>query len=144
MGSPLKSARSTSRRDGAFTDEDVAVYRENVARPGAAKAMIDYYRALVRGGGFQRMNAKGYPPIECPTLMLWGTEDIALGVELTLATQDYIPDLTLRYLPGVGHWVQQEAPDEVNAMLEAWLTGKDVPQAPGAEAFLKTLGSRSR
>ncbi|MGH0029142.1 MAG: alpha/beta fold hydrolase [Myxococcota bacterium] len=135
--------QQTSRRAGAFSDADVAVYQENVAQPGVAKAMVDYYRALVRGGGFKRMNARGYPPIECPSLMLWGTEDIALGVELTLATRDYIPDLTLRYLPGVGHWVQQEAPDEVNAMLEAWLTGKDVPQAPGAEAFLKTLPGRS-
>ena len=29
----------------------------------------------------------------------------------------------------------------MNAMLEAWLTGKDVPHAPGAEAFLRTLPS---
>jgi pimeloyl-ACP methyl ester carboxylesterase len=130
--------RSTSRPE-AFSDADIEVYRQNLARPGAAKAMVDYYRALVRGGGFQRQNALGYPPIEVPSLVLWGTEDLALGVELTLATKEFMPDLTLRYLPGVGHWVQQEAPDEVNAMLEAWLTDKDVPQAPGAEAFLRTL-----
>jgi len=31
-------------------------------------------------------------------------------------------------LPGISHWVQQEAPEAVNAMLEAWLTGESVPQ----------------
>lgn len=134
--------RNTARRPEAFADEDLEVYRAAAARPGATKAMIDYYRALVRGGGFKRQNALGYPPIEVPTLMLWGTEDVALGVELTFGTDEFIPDLTLRYLPGVGHWVQQEAPDEVNAMLEAWLTGKPVPQAPGAEAFLRRLSER--
>ena len=29
-------------------------------------------------------------------------------------------DFTLRYLP-VSHWVQQEAPEAVNEILEAWL-----------------------
>ena len=36
--------------------------------------------------------------------------------------------LTIRYLPGVSHWVQQEAPEAVNAILEAWLTGHGVPE----------------
>ena len=39
----------------------------------------------------------------------------------------FVPNLTLRYLPGVSHWVQQEAPETVNAMLEAWLADRPVP-----------------
>jgi pimeloyl-ACP methyl ester carboxylesterase len=30
--------------------------------------------------------------------------------------------LTVRYLPGVSHWVQQEAPELVNELIETWLT----------------------
>jgi pimeloyl-ACP methyl ester carboxylesterase len=67
--------------------------------------------------------------IEIPTLLLWGEEDRALGIETTYGTERHVADLTLRYLPGVSHWVQQEAPEAVNAMLEAWLEGKPVPQA---------------
>ncbi|MEA3176441.1 MAG: epoxide hydrolase 4, partial [Gammaproteobacteria bacterium] len=52
--------------------------------------------------------------------------------ELTYGTDRYVSDLTLRYLPNVSHWVQQEAPETVNQMLQAWLSGKAVPQAPGA------------
>lgn len=39
------------------------------------------------------------------------------------------PTLTMRYLPNVSHWVQQEAPETVNAMIEAWLMGRVVPEA---------------
>jgi pimeloyl-ACP methyl ester carboxylesterase len=68
-------------------------------------------------------------PIEVPTLMLWGEQDIALGKELTYGTEHYVRDLVLRYLPDVSHWVQQEAPETVNEMIEAWLLGRPVPYA---------------
>jgi pimeloyl-ACP methyl ester carboxylesterase len=108
-----------------FPDEVLQVYRDNAARPGALTAMLNYYRALLRGGGRQR--ALGYPIIDTPTLLLWGEADTALGKETTYGTERYVPNLTLRYLPNVSHWVQQEAPETVNAMLEAWLTDRPVP-----------------
>lgn len=112
-----------------FPDDVLEVYRENAARPGALTAMIHYYRALVRGGGLRRQRRLGYPEIGVPTLMVWGEEDRALGKELTYGTEAFVRDLTVRYLPGVSHWVQQEAPETVNAMLEAWLRGRRVPDA---------------
>lgn len=112
-----------------FPDEVVRVYRRNACRPGALTAMINYYRAHVRDGA-RRQRQLGYPTIEIPTLMIWGTEDRALGVETTYGTERYVSDLTVRYLPGVSHWVQQEAPELVNGMLEAWLSGRPVPVAP--------------
>ena len=87
----------------------------------------------MRGGGAGRQRKLGYPAIETPTLMIWGEEDPALGIELTHATSEFVKDLTLRTLPGVSHWVQQEAPEVVNSMLEAWLTGEPVPEAPPRE-----------
>jgi pimeloyl-ACP methyl ester carboxylesterase len=67
-------------------------------------------------------------------LMIWGEKDIALRRHLTYGTKKLVKDLTLRYLPDVSHWVQQEAPETVNAMIEAWLTGRQVPEAgPGGK-----------
>jgi pimeloyl-ACP methyl ester carboxylesterase len=117
-----------------FPEEVLRVYRENAARPGALTAMIHWYRALVRGGGALRQRRLGTPVIETPTLMIWGEEDSALGVETTYGTGEYVRDLTVRYLPGVSHWVQQEAPETVNAMLEAWLRDKPVPEADAVPA----------
>jgi pimeloyl-ACP methyl ester carboxylesterase len=113
-----------------FPREVLRVYQDSAAQPGALTAMINYYRALLRGVRANRR--RGTPQIKVPTLMLWGEADAALGKELTYGTDRYVSDLTLRYLPNVSHWVQQEAPETVNQMLQAWLSGKAVPQAPGA------------
>ena len=107
-----------------FPDDVLAVYRANALRPGGATAMINWYRAA--GRRFGDANAPA-PVIEVPTLMVWGEEDTALGKELTLGTDRYVKDLTLRYLPRVSHWVQQEAPERVNEIWGAWLDGRDVP-----------------
>jgi hypothetical protein len=40
-----------------------------------------------------------------------------------------VNDFTIRYLANVSHWVQQEAPETVNAVIKAWLAGKPVPEA---------------
>ena len=112
-----------------FPREVLKVYQEAAAQPGALTAMLNYYRALLRGVSAAR--TRGSPTITVPTLMLWGEVDAALGKELTYGTERYVSDLTLRYLPHVSHWVQQEAPETVNLMLQAWLIGESVPMAPG-------------
>lgn len=110
-----------------FPEDVLDVYRANAQQPGALTAMINYYRALVRGGGGRRQANLGHPVIETPTLLLWGEQDRALTIETTHGTEEYVRNLTLRYLPNASHWVQQDAPEDVNAMLEAWLTDEPVP-----------------
>jgi pimeloyl-ACP methyl ester carboxylesterase len=112
-----------------FTPEDLRHYREAASEPGALTAMLAYYRAYLRGGGAARQRALGFPRIDAPTLMIWGEHDTALGKETTIGTAEHVRDLTVRYLPNASHWVQQEAPETVNAMLRAWLGGSPVPQA---------------
>jgi pimeloyl-ACP methyl ester carboxylesterase len=108
-----------------FGPEVQRVYAENAMRPGALSAMVHYYRAMARGGA-RRQRALGYPPIETPTLLIWGEQDVALAKETTFGTGEYVKDLTVRYLPEASHWVQQDAPDEVNAILEAWILGRKI------------------
>jgi epoxide hydrolase 4 len=123
-----ESIRRSSVDADRFPDEVVEVYRRNAAQPGALTAMINYYRALLRGGGARRQRDAGYPVIETPTLMIWGEDDVALTKETTYGTEDYVRDLTIRYLPRVSHWVQQEAPEIVNPMIRAFLRGEPVPE----------------
>jgi pimeloyl-ACP methyl ester carboxylesterase len=93
-------------------------YAKDAQRPGAMHAMINWYRAALQLGGKLR---GPWPVIETPTLIVWGEEDAALGVELLEGTDKYVRDLTIRRLPGVSHWVQQEAPEQVNPILAEWL-----------------------
>tara|TARA_R110000824_G_scaffold118960_18_gene272508 strand:- start:26243 stop:27163 length:921 start_codon:yes stop_codon:yes gene_type:complete len=111
-----------------FPPEVLEEYRRNALLPGAMTAMINYYRAAVRHPDPDR-DFSNPPMLDTPTLMIWGEQDAALGKELTYGTANYVSDLTLRYLPQVSHWVQQEAPEAVNAMIKAWIKGEPVPEA---------------
>ena len=106
-----------------FSQADLDHYRQNALKPGAATAMVNWYRAGARNGMKKWAPGKA-PVIDIPTLMIWGEEDTALGIELTEGYGPYVKDFTLQRLPGVSHWVQQEAPEAVNARLEAWLREK--------------------
>ncbi len=103
-----------------FTEADLDHYRLNALKPGAATAMVNWYRAGARNGMKKWATGKARV-IEVPTLMIWGEEDTALGIELTEGYGPYVRDFTLNRLPGVSHWVQQEAPEAVNARLETWM-----------------------
>lgn len=101
-----------------FTPDVLDRYARDAQRPGAMRAMINWYRAALRLGGAMR---GPWPVVETPTLIVWGEQDAALGVELLEGTDQYVRDLTIQRLPGVSHWVQQEAPERVNPIVEAWL-----------------------
>ena len=120
------TGRMAGRRD-RITKEDIRVFQEAMARPGALTGGLNYYRAQIAGGGFRRIAARGFPAIETPTLILWGEDDPVLVPSTIGRAEELVQDLTLRFLPGIGHWSQQEAPEEVNEMLAAWLTERLVP-----------------
>lgn len=120
--------RKTSCNPARFPDDTLEIYRANAARPGGLRAMLNWYRAMMRSGAVRRFWGKNIPIIKTPTLFLWGDQDVALSLRTTLGTEKYVSNLTFRVLPGVSHWIQQEAPEAVNAMLEAWLRGERVPE----------------
>jgi pimeloyl-ACP methyl ester carboxylesterase len=125
-----------------FPDEVLDIYRRQALQPGALTAMINYYRALVRTPLTRRdLRALERKIAEVPTLIIWGERDSALGAELTCGTATLVRDLTLRYLPEVSHWVQQEAPEVVNAMIGAWLVGRPVPYARAGRTPRQKTGS---
>jgi len=109
-----------------FPDEVLDVYRRNALQPGTLTAMINYYRAAFRGA--KPIEARVPGKLDVPTLMIWGEQDSALGKELTYGTQNLVNDFTIHYLPGVSHWVQQEAPEKVNEILRGWLGRQSAPK----------------
>jgi pimeloyl-ACP methyl ester carboxylesterase len=98
--------------------ELIELYKDNICQPGAATAMINYYRANAL-----ELSAQAPPTrkLATPTLMIWGEGDVALDVALTEGNEAFVSDFTLMRLPGVSHWVQQEAPEQVNAAITVWL-----------------------
>ncbi len=113
----LNMAKDKSR----FPPDVLQVYADAAQPPGAMTAMVNYYRALIRD--YDMMAQAGDGQIDIPTLLIWGEEDSALNIHCCEGTEAWVPQLTLRRLPNVSHWVQQEAPETVNEILEAWLAG---------------------
>lgn len=106
-------ARQTPNFPPALLDE----MRRNVTVPGAATAMLNYYRANALRIAGPEMPVD---PIDMPTLIVWGEDDAYLSPALAKGNEEFASNLTIKRLPGVTHWVQQDAPAEVNDAITAW------------------------
>jgi epoxide hydrolase 4 len=106
---------------GNFPKADLAIYARAAQGAGAIKSMLNYYRALLR---FPDMRKVGDAMVEVPTLVIWGENDLALDIHMLDGLEQWVPKLTLHRLPGISHWVQQDAPEEVNRLLINWLEAK--------------------
>ena len=61
------------------------------------------------------------PNLTIPTLVVWAMDDLALPPSNLVGLDEIIDDLTVVQVPGCGHFVPWEAPDQFNAALEAFL-----------------------
>ena len=122
-----QAIQDSSSRPEMYSNDVLALYSQNAVRPGGLKAMINYYRELFFGGGAKRQKDLGFPIIQIPTLMCWGEDDLAITKETTYGTDKWVKNFTIRYLPRISHWVQQDAPVEVNAMIKAFILEQPVP-----------------
>ena len=107
-------------RKGSFNGAEIELYKEALRQPGALTAAVNYYRANVRRVMTQR-KASGTPAdgrIRVPTLFIFGEQDFAILPATVAGVGKYI-DAPYREsrIADSGHWVQNEAADEVNAAL---------------------------
>jgi len=105
----------------AFTADTLAFYRRAAAEPGAVTAMLSWYRGMLRGGLPPELAGK-CPVIETPTLVIWGDGDVALDVSCLDGLETHVSNLRIERLRGVSHWVQEEVPDAVNALIAGFLS----------------------
>jgi epoxide hydrolase 4 len=100
-----------------YTSDELARYAQAWSQPGAAKAIIDYYRAAVRLGSKQEIH-----PISAPTLVIWGQRDRYLGPKLAEPHHEDVPNLDrVERLPDASHWVHHDEADRVNELLVDFL-----------------------
>ncbi|MEU4314233.1 alpha/beta fold hydrolase [Nocardia sp. NPDC024068] len=113
--------RQMAVRPDTFTEEDLDEYRRNIMRPGAATAMVNYYRAAFRGFGALHRQDR----VAAPTMVIWAEDDVALGRELTRnLPARFSGPFRIEYVAECSHWVQEEHPDLVNRLLSEHLRGE--------------------
>ncbi|MEO6052356.1 MAG: alpha/beta hydrolase [Pyrinomonadaceae bacterium] len=115
-----KSLRETTAEPDVFSDGEIAEYKKAWSQPGATTAMLNYYRANIikRLFGSNEMP----PKIDVPTLFIYGEKDKAVLPETVTGVSDMISGPYIEHrITNSGHWVQQEARDEVTGVLREFL-----------------------
>jgi epoxide hydrolase 4 len=112
-----------------FSDEEIQPFRDAILRPGAATAMLGWYRAAVRGA----LAGPRLTKIRVPTLMIWGMQDRALRYEHVVpGTEHRVEDLRIERIEGCGHFAPAEQPERVNALLlDAVSASRSIDQTIG-------------
>jgi pimeloyl-ACP methyl ester carboxylesterase len=102
---------------GAFPPEDRQVVVDALRRDGALTAALNWYRANMPPASWLR-DPPDPPEVTVPTMIVWGEADAYMDpVLLERSAATVTGPLRVERLPGVSHWVQQEAPDRVNGLL---------------------------
>lgn len=102
-------------------DDLIRLYRRQACESGALTAMVNYYRAAIRGGGAIRQRRLGYPTVTIPTLVIWGLQDLALVGQNLEGLHNFVTDLTIVKIADAGHFVHQDKPEQVTRELLTWL-----------------------
>jgi pimeloyl-ACP methyl ester carboxylesterase len=116
--------------------EALTPYGEAFATESDARGPINWYRGAFRGAlrGALRHSARTPQPIAVPVLIIWGVHDAFLGQELVSPealrrTLSFPNEATVVPIESAGHFVQNEAADEVTTALLGWLAS-NAPMAP--------------
>jgi pimeloyl-ACP methyl ester carboxylesterase len=96
---------------------DIDPVVERLAEPGALAASLNLYRAILPPASLVEQPLE-LPPVQAPAMGIWSSGDLALTEEAMTGSAAHVAG-PWRYerLDGVGHWMQLEAPEAVNALL---------------------------
>ena len=104
-----------------LSEEELAVYTETFQRTGFTGG-LNYYRNLDRNWELTAHVADRR--VQAPAMFLTGERDLVRRFAPGETMDEWVEDLRARVVvPKAGHWVQQQAPEEVNAALLEFLAG---------------------
>jgi pimeloyl-ACP methyl ester carboxylesterase len=92
-----------------LTPEETALYREQWSQPNAFAAMNKWYSANL----YPEVKLPRGNTIARPTLAISGLDDVFVTPSEFDHLGDYVPELEVKRLSGVDHWVTHERTDEV-------------------------------
>jgi pimeloyl-ACP methyl ester carboxylesterase len=96
--------------DTGVTAEAVDEYVSVLSAPGALTAALNWYRAM--------SSDIRVDPVGVPTTYVWSDGDVAIGRTAAQACAEYVTgDYRFVELPGVTHWIPEQAPEELAAVI---------------------------
>ena len=113
-GQGLAALLRWSSHSDTFDDTDLTLYRRAWRRPGRLRGMLNWYRAAARRA---LRTAPPSAPIDVPTLVAWGAQDVALHRQMAAPSAAMCTDGHLEVIDDATHWVQHDATATVNRLL---------------------------
>jgi pimeloyl-ACP methyl ester carboxylesterase len=129
-----KGATPKARR-GLFDGERLRIYQDAYSDPARIRSALAYYRTVTRKAmkkqaalrlGLRFVSAEVVSGgrarrIEMPTLIVWGMRDPALPPKLLRGLARDIPQAEFIELPDCGHFVPEEAPEELAGAIDRFV-----------------------
>jgi pimeloyl-ACP methyl ester carboxylesterase len=117
--------------DWHYTPADIAQVKSTFRADGVVHAATQYYRCLLQPLSLSAQQSWSLltSRISVPTLALTGENDGCMDTRLydtLMQEQDFERGLTVHRLPGTGHFLHREAPDQVSALILDWIKAHPV------------------
>lgn len=103
--------------------------RATFEAPGVKQAMLAYYRQNASPGvvlGLKKTEAASLTTVPVRTLAITGAEDGCIDTRIydhVFRDEDFPKGVRVERIPGAGHFVHQEKPEEINRLVCDWLQG---------------------
>jgi pimeloyl-ACP methyl ester carboxylesterase len=103
--------------------DEMAALKDTFRQPGVAEAALGYYRAMfnpaLQDPALAALQSRMMiDPVDVPALMLQGANDGCIGAELVEGMAAFFPrGLRTEVVSGTGHFLHQEDPVRVNALI---------------------------
>lgn len=127
----MKMLEGFSKADW-MTPQIKADYIAAWSQPGALESMLHWYSSSPivvpkLGEGVETAPLLEIDPervkVRMPHLVIWGEADEALQPVCLEGLEKFAHDLTIRRVPGAGHWILHEKPELVAQTFRAFLSG---------------------
>lgn len=102
---------------------------DGLSQPGVLSATLGYYRAALSLQALTMSAEDAHYPVPVPTLALTGERDGCIDSEVferLMKPQDFPRGLAVERVFKAGHFLHQEQPQRVNALILRWLEHRDV------------------
>jgi pimeloyl-ACP methyl ester carboxylesterase len=107
-------------RSSGMDREEVRRFRDEVVADGALSGGLNWYRGLAFAG--PRLARR---QVSVPTTLVWSDGDVALGRHGAERTEAFVTGpYTFVELPGVSHWIPEEAPEPLADAILARIDGR--------------------
>ncbi len=130
----LIEALTAEKSRRKMSESERARYIEAWSQPGSLTGGLNYYRIsplypptskededrLKTIAGLDRK----FFTVTVPTLVIWGEEDTALTIGNLKGLEEYVNDLTIMRIPDGSHWVINEQPGRINALIRGFIEKK--------------------